>query len=177
MSLGSIPIKVGLACFLLNDWWASLDDQRRSEFELAIGTVVVADSDEYDDKGNPIGTYNAFMSTPPIDISDMETGSAEIMFDSSWCPESSQTASITVSYDGGDSIEVMLWVSNSGSPFYHDHNTNETVTIPLDNPEGAQNVVLTFGYYDTSNNSWWAIGNVVVSGFPKGEAPSHLGLL
>ncbi|MHC4499220.1 MAG: LamG domain-containing protein, partial [Planctomycetota bacterium] len=160
--------------FADNDWWASVDDQRRSEFELAIGTVAVADSDEYDDKGDPVGTYNAFMSTPSIDISDLEAGSVELMFDSSWRPESSQTASITASYDGGDPIEVMLWVSNSGSPFYHDHNTNETVTVPLDNPEGAQNVVLTFGYYDASNNWWWAIDNVSVSGFLKGEAPPIL---
>jgi len=160
--------------FADNDWWASVDDQRRSEFELAIGTVAVADSDEYDDKGNPVGTYNAFMSTPQIDISDLEAGSVELMFDSSWRPESSQTAKITASYDGGDPIEVMLWVSNSGNPFYHDHNTNETVIVSLDNPEGAQNVVLTFGYYDASNNWWWAIDNVVVSGFPKGEAPPIL---
>ena len=157
--------------FADNDWWASVDDQRRSEFELAIGTVAVADSDEYDDKGDPVGTYNAFMSTPPIDISDLEAGSAELMFDSSWRPESSQTAGITASYDGGDPIEVMLWVSNSRNPFYHDHSTNETVIVALDNPEGAQNVVLTFGYYDASNNWWWAIDNVIVSGLPKGEAP------
>ena len=160
--------------FADNDWWASVDDQRRSEFELAIGTVAVADSDEYDDKGNPVGTYNAFMSTPSIDISDLEVGSAELKFDSSWRPESSQTANITASYDGGEPVQVMLWVSNSGNPFYHDHNTNETVIVPLDNPEGAQNVVLTFGYYDASNNWWWAIDNVVVSGFPKGEAPPVL---
>ncbi|MHC4436096.1 MAG: LamG domain-containing protein [Planctomycetota bacterium] len=157
--------------FADNDWWASVDDQRRSEFELAIGTVAVADSDEYDDKGNPVGTFNTFMSTPPIDISDLEAGTAELMFDSSWRPESSQTASVTASYDGGDPVEVMLWVSNSSNPFYHDHNTNETVTIPLDNPEGAQNLVLTFGYFDASNNWWWAIDNVSVCGYPKGQAP------
>jgi hypothetical protein len=154
--------------FADNDWWASVDDQRRSEFELAIGTVAVADSDEYDDKGNPVGTYNTFMSTPPIDISGLEAGSAKLTFDSSWRPESSQTASVTASYDGGDPVEVMLWESNSGSQFYHDHNTNETVIVPLDNPEGAQSVVLTFGYFDASNNWWWAIDNLTVCGF-KGE--------
>jgi hypothetical protein len=157
--------------FADNDWWASVDDQRRSEFELAVGTVAVADSDEFDDKGNPVGTYNTFMSTPPIDISNLETGSVELKFDSSWRPEASQTANITASYDGGEPIEVLHWLSNSSSPFYHDHNTNETVIVPLDAPEGAQSVVLTFGYYDASNNWWWAIDNVVVSGFPKGQAP------
>ncbi|MHC4351957.1 MAG: LamG domain-containing protein [Planctomycetota bacterium] len=156
--------------FADNDWWASVDDQRRSEFELAIGAVAVADSDEYDDKGNPVGTYNAFMSTPPIDISELEAGTVELLFDSSWRPESSQTANITASYDGGDPIEVMRWESNSSSPFFHDHSTNETATVPLDNPEGAQVVVLTFGYFDASNNWWWAIDNVVVSGYPKAAA-------
>jgi len=160
--------------FADNDWWASVDDQRRSEFELAIGTVAVADSDEYDDKGDPVGTFNTFMSTPPIAISDLEAGTAELTFDSSWRPESSQTAGITASFDGGDPLEVMLWVSNSGNPFYHDHNTNETVIVPLDNPEGAQNVVLTFGYYDASNNWWWAVDNLTVCGFLKGEAPPVL---
>ncbi|MBL7184880.1 MAG: LamG domain-containing protein [Phycisphaerae bacterium] len=156
--------------FADNDWWAAVDDQRRSEFELAIGAIAVADSDEYDDKGNPIGTYNAFMSTPPIDISNLEAGTTELMFDSSWRPESSQTANITASYDGGDPIEVMRWESNSSSPFFHDHSTNETATVPLDNPAGAQIVVLTFGYFDAGNNWWWAVDNVLVSGYPKAEA-------
>ena len=156
--------------FADNDWWASVDDQRRSEFELAVGAAAIADSDEYDDKGDPVGTYNAFMSTPSIDISDLETGTVELTFDSSWRPESSQTANVTASYDGGDPIEVMRWESSSDSSFFHDHNTNETVAVPLANPEGAQTVVLTFGYFDADNNWWWAIDNVVVSGFPKAAA-------
>ena len=156
--------------FADNDWWASVDDQRRSEFELAVGAAAIADSDEYDDKGDPVGTYNAFMSTPSIDISDLETGTVELTFDSSWRPESSQTANVTASYDGGDPIEVMRWESSSSSSFFHDHNTNETVAVPLANPEGAQTVVLTFGYFDADNNWWWAIDNVVVSGFPVAAA-------
>ena len=153
--------------FADNDWWASVDDQRRSEFELAVGTAAIADSDEYDDKGDPVGTYNAFMSTPAIDVSGVEAGSLELIFDSSWRPESSQTANITASYDGGAAVEVMRWESDGASPLYHDHNTNETVTIALDNPDGAQSLVLTFGYFDASNNWWWAIDNVVVQGTPK----------
>ena len=106
------------------------------------------------------------MSTPRIDISDLEAGTAELTFDSSWRPELSQTDSIAASYDGGDPVELMLWVSNSSNPFYHDHNTNETVIVPLDNPEGAQNLVLTFGYFDASNNWWWAIDNVKIMSYP-----------
>jgi hypothetical protein len=76
--------------FADNDWWASVDDQQRSEFALATGAAAIADSDEYDGKGDPVGTYNAFMSTPEIDVSGVEADPDAILlrFDSSWRPES-----------------------------------------------------------------------------------------
>ena len=154
-------------------WWAeAAGDQRRTEFALALGTVAVADSDEYDDKGDPQGSYNAFLNTPVIDVSGVEAGAEALVlrFDSSWRPESSQTATITASFDNGDPIEVLRWESNSGSPLYHDHMTSELVTVPFERPAGAKDLVLTFGYFDASNNWWWAIDNVEVMGAPRARA-------
>ncbi|MBP8911839.1 MAG: hypothetical protein KBI32_10090 [Phycisphaerae bacterium] len=149
-------------------WWAqAAEDQRRSEFTLGIGTVAVADSDEYDDKGDPQGTYNAFLSTPVIAIAGIEAGSLELVFDSSWRPEDSQTATITASYDGAPAIEVLRWESKSGSSYYHGHMTNEHVVVALQNPAGAKTVILTFGYFNAANNWWWAIDNLVVQGVPE----------
>ena len=154
--------------FADHDWWALVaGDQRRSEFALAVGTIAVADSDEYDDKGDPQGTYNAFLTTPVIGIVGMEAGSLELVFDSSWRPEDSQTATITAAYDDGIPIEVLRWESNASSGYYHDHSTSEHVIVPLQNPTGAATVVLTFGYFDASNNWWWAIDNLVVQGIPE----------
>ena len=52
----------------------------------------------------------------PLDVSGV-SGALEIAFDSSWRPEYDsnyhQTANITVSFDGGEPVEVMLWESNS----------------------------------------------------------------
>ncbi len=155
--------------FADHDWWASVDDQRRSEFALAVGTAAIADSDEFDDKGDPVGTYNAYMSTPAIDVSGIEAGAGTLLlrFDSSWRPESSQTANITASFNGGDPIEVLRWESNSSSPYYHDHSTSELVQVAIDRPAGATQLVLTFGYFDASNNWWWAIDNLEVYGVPR----------
>ncbi|MCH7917728.1 MAG: hypothetical protein IIC50_07045 [Planctomycetes bacterium] len=147
-------------------WWATVDDQRRTEFARACGTVAVADSDEYDDKGNT-GSYNAFMSTPAIDVLSVLAGEDTLMlrFDSSWRPESAQTANITASFDGGAPIEILRW--ESSGDLYHDHATNEAATVTFGRPVGAQKMVLTFGYFDASNNWWWAIDNLEVLGEPR----------
>ena len=155
--------------FADNDWWPQVDDQRRSEFALAIGAAAIADSDEYYDKGKPAGTYNTFMSTPPIDVRTIESGSDTIIvrFDSSWRPEDSQTATITARFDDREPVEVMRWESGGSSPFYHDHNTSEMVTVYAARPAGAKKMVLTFGYFNANNNWWWAIDNVEVIGVPR----------
>jgi len=155
--------------FADNDWWPLVDDQRRSQFALAIGTAAIADSDEYDDKGDPVGTYNTYMSTPEIDVRAIESGADTIIlrFDSSWRPEDSQTATVTAKFDDSEPVEVMRWESNSSSPLYHDHKTNEVVTVSFARPAGAKKMILTFGYFDAANNWWWAIDNVEVLGVPR----------
>jgi hypothetical protein len=156
------------------DWWTQVaGDQRRSEFTLGEGTVAVADPDEWDDSSHPgpiaEDPYDTWLSTPPIDLSSARPGSLQLRFDSSWRPEYDdsyhQTASLTVSYDGGDPIELFRWESNSTSPnFKDDNSTNETIFVPIDNPAGATSMVLTFGLFDAGNDWWWAIDNILLTG-------------
>ena len=161
--------------FADKDWWVeTAGDQDRSLFTLGIGTVAIADPDEWDDmdhagKGRiQEDPYDTWLSTPAIDISGVAAGTLQLKFDSSWQPEFDdnyhQTASITASFDGGDPVEVLLWESDESSPNYKPYATNETVIVDLGHPEGATNVVLTFGLYDAGNDWWWAIDNVEVSG-------------
>ena len=163
--------------FTNKDWWTSVaGDQRRSEYTLGQGTIAVADPDEWDDAEHPDsaseGWYKTFMSTPAIDISNAQAGTVQLTFDSSWRPEFDdnyhQTANITVSFNGAEPIEVLLWESETGSPnFKDDNSTNETITIDLENPPWATSVVLTFGLYEAGNDWWWAIDNLKVTGMPK----------
>jgi len=153
-------------------------------FTLGIGTVAVADPDEWDDADHAdsaaAGWYKTFLSTPAIGLSGVEAGTLQLKFDSSWRPEYDsnyhQTANITASFDGADPIEVLRWESDESSPNYKPYATNETVIVDLGDPAGAASVVLTFGLFDAGNDWWWAIDNVEVSVLPPvAEAPAPVG--
>ncbi len=164
--------------FADKDWWANAaGGQGRGEFALGQGTVAVADPDEWDDQGNPIngspfaGYYNAYFSTPAISLAGVAVGTAKLSFASSWRPEccddgpsdtNSQTATIRVSYNGGAFTQLMRWESSEGGPFFKDDATNELVTLNLNNPAGAANLVLEFGLVNAGNDWWWAIDNVAL---------------
>ncbi len=89
-------------------WWTNAaEDQRRSEFTRATDAkadtvIAVADPDEWDDAGPAApAPYNTWLSTPPIDIARMmATNAIQLTFDSSWRPEDTQKANVTVSFDG-----------------------------------------------------------------------------
>ncbi len=157
--------------FASKDWWVeAAGDQRRSEWSGGTDTVAIADPDEWDDIGGPGGQqqggYNTYLSTPAIDISGIDAGSAVLSFDSSWRPEFDdnyhQSGNLRVSFDGGEPVELFEWLSDSSSPNYKDEAIDERVTVPLNNPEGAQEMVITFGMFDAGNDWWWAIDNIEV---------------
>ena len=162
--------------FANKDWWIeTAGDQDRSTFTLGIGTVAIADPDEWDDAdrvSTPIAEdpYDTWLSTPAIDISGVGDGTVQLKFDSSWRPEFDsnyhQTASVTASFDGGDPVVLLLWESDESSPNYKPYATNETVIVDLGNPDGAASVVLTFGLFDAGNDWWWAIDNIEVIALP-----------
>jgi F5/8 type C domain-containing protein len=158
--------------FADKDWWVTTaGDQERSTFDLGEGTVAIADPDEWDDAGHPAvpatGTYDVWLSTRPIDLSTSKPGTVHLEFASSWRPEFDdnyhQSVNLTVSFDGGEPVELMLWLSDSSSPNFKESATNETVSLDIDNPAGATNMVITFGLFDAGNDWWWAIDNVVVT--------------
>ncbi len=159
--------------FTNKDWWVGVaGDQDRSQFSKGQGTVMVADPDEWDDAPHPPsadeGWYNTFISTDEIALAGVDAGSVVLEFDSSWRPEFDdnyhQTVNITVSFDGGPEEEVLLWESDGASEFFKPDATDETVTLNIDNPAGAQSMVIKFGMFDAGNDWWWAIDNISVTG-------------
>jgi len=135
-------------------------------FELGTGTVAIADPDEWDDADHTDGYFNSFLATPAIDVSGVMTDALQLTFASSWRPEFDsnyhQTGNITVSFDGGDPVQILLWESDSSSENFKDYATNEMVTVEIDKPAGAQSMVLTFGCFDAGNDWWWAIDNIEI---------------
>jgi len=153
--------------FASKDWWVeTAEDQNRSMFTLGIGTVAIADPDEWDDKDHAEGWFDSFLSTPIIDLTNVEADVLELRFDSSWRPEFDDdyhmTANVKVSFDGAEPVQVLLWESDESSPNYKPYATNEAVAVGIRKPEGAQNMVVTFGLFDAGNDWWWAIDNVEI---------------
>jgi len=153
-------------------WWTqTAEDQNRSQFTRGIGTVAIADPDEWDDAAHAdaaaSGWYKTFLSTPAIDVSAVKSGTVVLTFDSSWRPEYDddyhQTANLKVSFDGGPPVQLFLWESNTASPNFKSDATNEAVRINIDIPAGAQNMSLTFGLFDAGNDWWWAIDNIAIT--------------
>ena len=139
--------------------WDATAGQDRAQFKKGQGVIAVADSDEYDDKAD--AKFDAWLSTPEIDITGAGAGTLVLSYDSSWRQEP-QTGSVTVSYDGG--AEVTLLELGAGKATAYD----ETVELDLKNPAGAKTAVISWDHQG-HNNWWWAIDNVKVYGETKGN--------
>ena len=82
-------------------WNAQRLARHRAEFTKGTGVVAVGDSDEYDDKAD--AKFNASLSTPAFSLDGVAAGTAILVYDSSWRQEP-QSGTVSVSFDGGDSI-------------------------------------------------------------------------
>ena len=166
-------------------WWTqTAGDQERSQFTMqqndgkGIGKGAVADPDEWDDwevNGKPEAksAWNGHLITPPINIKGAAAESLVLTLDSSWRPEDTQTAEITVSFDGGKEERILLFESSGVQTLVtiptlkkneeklNDlEQVNETLEIPINNPADATKVVVSFGVIDARNDWWWAIDNI-----------------
>ena len=161
--------------FADGDWWMrTAGDQQRNQFinGKAFGTIAIADPDEWDDLGGPAGTFNSWLSTPEINVTGVVKDSMILTFDSSWRPEDTQNAELTVSFDGGDEILIMRMQSQGTNTLYSEpennfedtfadlQQVNETMEIGFPSPAGAKTLVITWSVIDATNDWWWAIDNI-----------------
>ncbi|NJK32427.1 MAG: hypothetical protein HC927_08455 [Deltaproteobacteria bacterium] len=165
--------------------WVQADTQLRGEFkagpngEISTSKIAVADPDEWDDypfEGiNPDGDgrrYVSELTSPRVSIAGVDAGTLVIQFASSWRPETVQTAEVRVSYDDAP-FEVVSRFTSVGtdepwtleSPFgFKPNSTNELLTLPLNNPIGANQVRVQFAIFDAVNNWWWAVDDISILG-------------
>lgn len=153
--------------FVTPEFWTFVDEQGREDFTKGTGVIAVADGDEWDDLGDPgdNGDLTTFFETPVIDVTGLDR--VRLEFDSSWRAEDDQTASVIAVLDGVEE-EVLLWVSDDTSEFFHDDNTNESVAFGF-NTNGATELSLKFSYVG-NNDWWWAVDNIRVAAVPEPSA-------
>lgn len=153
-------------------WWASVDDQRRSDFTNASGAAAVADPDEWDDVGGPagVGNFESYLISPGIDVSSAAGSTVSLTFDFSWRPEGNQTGNVTVAFDGAEAVEIFRLDTATST----DDMTNERKVLSFSIPAGAQAMVLSFGMFDAGNNWFWAIDNISILPSADSVLPSNL---
>lgn len=174
-------------------WWQDVaGDQNRSDFTvdagaLSSGNLLVADPDEWDDKGGPApegDEFNGNVSSPVFPIDGVAAGTIALNFYSSWRDEDVQRAIVSVSYDGGAFTEVLNWSSNpadpevvpngSGNQFgFKNDATNEIISLALDNPANASFMQIRFDMPIAGNDWWWAVDDVLVTG-ETGSAATNI---
>jgi hypothetical protein len=192
----------GVADYGVDEWegwsfvdkvfWYEKDDQRRSEFTNASGTVAVVDPDEYFDlspldgssggPGNPThgGYLNTGLRTPSIALPGLGTTSAgiQVSFDSSWRDEAfdddhgpnpslngtnNQSVEVLAVFNTGETQTVTAWNSDSTSPNFKNDAPNESLSFSVFPNTAATSVELYFNLANAANDWWWAIDNVAVA--------------
>ncbi|WP_425396015.1 hypothetical protein [Aeoliella sp.] len=152
-------------------WWIeTAGDQGRTNFVSGVGTIAVADPDEWDDFGNPDqgsqddllpenGVFDSTLVTPSVSIAGV-TDPVRLNFSSSWFDEDVQTATLTATYNTGAQEELDVWTSVATDPNFKDDAFDESLTYELQAiPAGATSVQFEFRLQG-NNDWWWAIDNV-----------------
>jgi hypothetical protein len=160
----------------VDSWIATEGNQDRNVWTRggvgSHGQVLVADPDAYDD-GTDIdtGNFDAFVTTPPINLATVTPNSVSIAFDSFWKNEVTQIGTLEVSFDGGTTYANIL--KYDSALLGNDEIIDKREQISVNNP-AAGNLVFRFGLVDGSNDWWWAIDNVSIDGTLVPEPSSAL---
>lgn len=161
-------------------WIATEENQERDTFTRGTGTVMVSDPDAYDDIGNiDPDLFNVFIQTPAIPLANVVASTATLNFDSSFRPYDGMTASVEVSFDGGTNFTSLLSINSANVPGGDSslERADEAMSLDINNPAGAADMILRFGMTNAGNDWWWAVDNISVSGDLVPEPTSAFVLL
>ena len=146
--------------FASMDFWVDAEDQLRSQFTRADGTVAVVDPDEWDDCGNAasFGSYISILTSPLIPLMGIPI---HIFFDSHYRQEAPQQVYLTITNVSGEIIETLLhYSSNAGSDNAGGDVLNQRLSFSVETDESG--IYFNWEMADAGNNWYWAIDNVTI---------------
>ena len=146
--------------FASMDFWVDAEDQLRSQFTRADGTVAVVDPDEWDDCGDAasFGSYNSILTSPLIPLMG---NPINISFDSHYRQEAPQQVYLTVSNWSGETLETLLHYSSSaGADNAGGDVVNQRLSFIVETDESE--IYFNWEMADAGNNWYWAIDNVKI---------------
>ncbi|MFC7404097.1 metallophosphoesterase family protein [Georgenia alba] len=159
--------------FTTREFWNDAEDQMRYRFGRAHDVIAVADSDEFADGGDVPETFASTLSSEPVDV----RGRREVLltFDSHYRGWEGQSATVTVSFDGGEETELVRYDSSTVTDDYDGAAMNANEEVVVDVPAGARDATFRWHFESGANSWYWAIDSVAVreaEGAPQGTPTS-----
>ncbi|MGH3714220.1 MAG: alkaline phosphatase family protein [Micromonosporaceae bacterium] len=131
-----------------DDFWTKTQrDQQRENNVRARGVFAVADSDEWSDKATT-GSFTSALVSPGYDVSRART--VAVSFGSHYLKEGNETATVTVSFDGGAESVVLKYTGDAIAKL-------EKLAVNV--PSGASRMVVRWRLSHGVNNWYWAVDN------------------
>ncbi|SER58125.1 alkaline phosphatase family protein [Actinokineospora terrae] len=132
--------------FATDEFWTRTEaGQSRESNVRARGVFAVADSDEWSDKATS-GTYTSALTSPAVSVAGKRT--LKVGFSSHYRKEGNETATVTVSFDGGAARTALTYTGDAIAKI-------ESLSIAV--PAGAQSAKVTWRLANGANNWYWAV--------------------
>ncbi|MFD7660630.1 alkaline phosphatase family protein [Actinosynnema sp. NPDC059797] len=138
--------------FTNDDFWTRAEPgQWRENNVRARGVFAVADSDEWSDRTRT-GTFTSALVSPAYDVTGRTR--ATVGFVSHYRKEGAETATVSVSFDGGAARTVLTHTGDAVA---------RVESVPVTVPAGARRMTVTWRLANGDNNWYWAVDSPTVS--------------
>ncbi|GAA1288368.1 alkaline phosphatase family protein [Saccharothrix xinjiangensis] len=138
--------------FTNDDFWTRTEaGQWRETNVRARGVFAVADSDEWSDRTRT-GAFTSALVSPAYDVTGRTR--ATIGFVSHHRKEGAETATVSVSFDGGASRTVLTYTGDVVA---------RVESVPVAVPAGAKRMTVTWRLANGDNNWYWAVDSPAVT--------------
>ncbi|GLZ42988.1 alkaline phosphatase family protein [Actinokineospora sp. NBRC 105648] len=132
--------------FATDEFWTRTETGQSRETNVrARGVFAVADSDEWADKSYS-GSFNSSLTSPAYPVAGKST--ATIGFSSHYRKEGNETATVSVSFDGGAARTVLTSTGDAIAKI-------ESLRVAV--PAGAAKMTVTWRLAGGVNNWYWAV--------------------
>ncbi|GLW94549.1 alkaline phosphatase family protein [Actinokineospora globicatena] len=132
--------------FATDEFWTRTEaGQGRENNVRARGVFAVADSDEWSDKSTT-GTFTSALTSSAVPVAGKTT--LKVGFSSHYRKEGAETATVTVSFDGGTPRTLSTYTGDTIAKI-------ESLSTSI--PAGAQSAKITWRLSNGSNNWYWAV--------------------
>lgn len=139
-------------------WTTSQEGQGRGSFVRSRGAIAVADPDEWNDVGNPVGTgarFDASLRSPWQTVTSGQSVTVDYVSHYKHVASTTdpQKAQLAAEYSNGAS--TVLWSADAATGALFD--ISKPMRLTTTAPTGATSVRIRWRLYDAGNNGYWAI--------------------